>query len=166
MIHLGFDPDLWGELMADYMINRMKCNIDFSVVHDNNDDMYSRFVHNLPKCLLTENVDVEVAIKDFLVKRDCLFVQWNDVSQLMNKVLDIKNSSNFILMLRRYIERYHPDLHLEWCLHSKMSHSHCDCGGGFALVPNIPRYEHISVNLLTLYSDYHLDPNNWWRINN
>jgi len=164
MIHLGFDPDLWGELMADYMINRMKCNIDFSVVHDNNDDMYSRFVHNLPKCLLTENVDVEVAIKDFLVKRDCLFVQWNDVSQLMNKVLDIKNSSNFILMLRRYIERYHPDLHLEWCFHSKMSHCHCDCGGGFALVPNIPRDKNISVSVLTLYSDYHLDPKNWWRM--
>ena len=65
MIHLGFDPDLWGELMADYVINRMKCNIDFSVVHDNNDDMYSRFIYNLPKYLLTEIIDVKVAIKDF-----------------------------------------------------------------------------------------------------
>ena len=163
MVHLAIDADVWGELMIDYVINRMKCDIDFSLVHDDADDIYSRFLHNLPKCLLREIVNVKVALKDFLVKKNCLFVEWNDLSHFMDAVLDTKNSGHFILMLRCYSERYHPNLLLKWCLHSKMPYKRCECDGGYALVPKISRDDHISVNILTLYSDYHLYREKWWR---
>ena len=162
MIHLGFDMDLWGELMIDYVINRMKYNIDFSVVsYYGENDAYSRFLHNLPNSLSNEIVDIEVAINDFLVKRNWKYVEWKDISRLMNEKLNLKNSSTFIVLLRCYIERYHPNLELNWCLHSEVLYDDCDCDGGDALIPIVPKDLQIYVNLLTLFCDYHLTRNGW-----
>ena len=157
MIHLGFHQDLWGELMIDYVINRMKYKIDFSKPSDYDEvDPYSRYLYNLPNSLLNETVDVKEAISDFLVKRNCMYVEWKDISHFMDEGLGLKNSSNFIVMLRRYIERYHPDLQLNWCCHSQIVYDNCDCDGGDALIPKIPKDQHISINVLTLFCDYHL----------
>jgi hypothetical protein len=63
-VHLGFDNDLWANLMMNYNHNRIGLDIDFSRVHQF-DDPYCRLYDNLPHHVIHQKMDIETALSDF-----------------------------------------------------------------------------------------------------
>jgi hypothetical protein len=158
-VHLGFDNDLWAYLMMNYIRNRMGLDIDFSQVHQF-DDPYCRLYDNLPLRVIHQKMDIETALADFLDLHGMRVVKWKSIPGVMTKLkywdLSIPVGSTFLYMLRNYMTKYHSDLCIEWCEHSKRPYDVCYC---LNFLPDVN--EQLDVNMLTLFCNRHAERKGW-----
>ena len=149
MFEFEFNYTMWEQLLFHYITRRLGMCVNM-----NNDDPDLRSYKSIPASLSDLQVNVKIALHDYLESKQCLVVRWNNLDRVMKSIWqynECTNTSTVNFMLRRYMKRYYTDLDINWCECSANPHRNCNHH-----IPVItePFNNMIYVSILTLYCDF------------
>ena len=152
-MYLGFDSNIWKDILTHYLDHRLGLRIDGKKISFKPwRDPYYDMCENISKDALNLPVDIKIALEDFLISEDCLVEKWEDIECYGKK----SYSSTWLHMLRNYMNLYYPDIRLQWCNCSTHPHWPCD-----HRAPMIENDDLIYVSMLTLLCDFHAGRSGW-----